>query len=541
MVATGSRSLEVLLIGVDACCHRVLAPLIEEDRVPHLQSIIEDGISDQLISQVPPWTASAWPTIYTGTNPGKHGVFDFLTYDGYDWGVVDARCVREHAIWELLDHHNRSSVVVNVPVTHPPSAFNGALLPGFTAPADPSCHPTGLLDNVRSAIGDYRVYPTPGDDLDHVPEYLECIQMRGEAFRYLVEKYDPDFGFLQFQATDTVFHQYSHEETDVIAAVYEAVDAEIGRTLAQVDPSMIMIIGDHGIGPYRGTEFRVNEFLSEHGYLETSRGGKGMPSWQLMRDQRLRKGDEETSRELTHTERLVGVAARAGLTTTHIRRMLERVHLDGLARRHAPAGVVRVSDRQVDFPNSMAYMRSRVETGIRMNVEGRDPAGKIDPAEYESVRASLIDLLEDVQSPSGDPIFESVDPVESHFSGPFVEQAVDIVTVPNNWDHFLSAQLPGDCFGEPAEPWNHKLETLIAATGSGIDARETLAGAHIRDIAPTILAALGIPISDRMDGRSLPIVDTTETMTYPTYDGKQSVGSADRDVERRLAALGYLD
>ena len=532
---------EVLLIGVDACCNRVIEPLFEEGRLPNLRSIFETGASDTLTSQIPPWTASAWPSLYTGVNPGKHGVFDFLTYDGYDWGVVNASTVREHALWELLDQNGLSSVVVNVPVTHPPGEFDGAIIPGFTAPENPDCHPDAILAEVRDAIGEYRVYPTPGGDEEVFPEYLECVRMRGEAFRYLLDRYYPDFGFLQFQATDTIFHQYSHEDEELIAAVYEAVDEQIGETLEVVDPGLVLLVSDHGLGPYRGYEFRVNDFLADHGYVETQRGGSGMPSWTLIRDERLRKGDDDTTREMSPLERGVAMASKVGITTSHVRRALEVVGLDEFAIEHAPPGVVSVSDRQVDFPNSKAYMRSRVETGVRINLEGRDPEGVVPQSEYEKVREELIDLLSGVETPDGEPLFEDVIRVEEHFEGPYVGDAVDVLTVPNDWEHFLSAQLRGEHFGPPAEPWNHKLDGVVAAVGPAIDDGASLEGAHIHDVAPTVLAAFGVPVSDRMDGRVLPIVEPAGETSYPEYGGPDSSATMDEDVEGRLATLGYLE
>ena len=66
--------MQTLLIGIDAGCRSVLEPLFEEDALPHLASIFDEGSSGPLESQLPPWTPSAWPSLYTGVNPGKHGV-----------------------------------------------------------------------------------------------------------------------------------------------------------------------------------------------------------------------------------------------------------------------------------------------------------------------------------------------------------------------------------------------------------------------------------------------------------------------------------
>ncbi|MDL5361457.1 alkaline phosphatase family protein [Halalkalicoccus sp. NIPERK01] len=531
---------DTLLIGIDACSQGILEPLFEAERVPTIQSIWEAGPSGPLESQIPPWTASAWPSLYTGTNPGKHGVFDFLTYDGYDWGVANASAVDEHSLWELLDYHGKRSVVVNVPMTYPPSGIDGAVIPGFTAPENPPSHPEGILEEVREAIGEYKVYPTPGGEAEAFEEYVDSVRMRSDAFLYLADRFEPDFGFVQFQVTDTVFHQYGYEE-DLVAEIYEAVDREIERILEATDPTVALLVSDHGLGKYEGSEFRLNTFLRNHGYIETTRSAAGMPSWQTVREQSLRKGEEKTEREPTLLERGVATAANFGMTTHRVARALERVGLDDLAKRHAPAGIVKASDEQVDFAESTAYMRSRVETGVRINLAGRDPEGVVPPAEYEDLREELIELLSDVRAPDGERVFEDVARVEEYFEGPNVERAVDVMTVPNDWNYFLSAQLREDLFAPPSEPWNHKLDGVVMATGPGIDADADLAGAHLLDVAPTVLSALGVPRSDRMDGEPLALVATSDETTYPDHERGVRETTADGDVEDRLADLGYLE
>ena len=191
--------METLLVGIDAACAPVLSDLAGMNaEIPTLRGLLEEGASGPLESQIPPWTASAWPSLFTGTNPGKHGIFSFLAFEGYDWDVVNATHLREPALWELLDSRGLSSVVVNVPVTHPPRSFSGALIPGYTAPENPACHPEGVLDEVRQEIGSYRVYPphegaSDADRSEMVANYRDLVRTRGEAFRLLADRYDPDF------------------------------------------------------------------------------------------------------------------------------------------------------------------------------------------------------------------------------------------------------------------------------------------------------------------------------------------------------------
>ena len=538
--------MEALLLGIDAGCLPVLEDLFEKGSLPNIQSLIEDGVSGPLESQMPPWTPSAWPSLYTGVNPGKHGVFGFVDYDGYDWRVVSGDDVREHSLWTLLDHHDMSSVVVNVPVTHPPDEIDGAVIPGFIGPEDPPSHPEGVLEEVREAIGEYRVYPAyaRGDDEytdeEKIEEYCRLVQMRGEAFDFLARNRRPDFGFVQFQKTDTVFHEFG-DDWEKIQTVYEATDEQIGNILDEHDPKRVFVASDHGIGPYHDDEFRVNEFLRDHGYITATRGGKGMPSWNPIRSQ-LREGEDNQTWQPGLVGRVAATAARFGITTHRISTGLDKIGLHEVAKQYAPEGVVRTASEQVDFPESVAYMRARTELGVRMNLEGRDPDGVVPQREYEEVRNELIDVLSSATTPEGKPVFDEVVPREDYFNGPYVEKGVDIVTVPRDFDHFLSAQLLGEHFGRATEPWNHKLDGVFVAAGEGIDTDASVDGAHLFDVAPTILAALGLPVSDRMDGRVLNPVEATSERSYPDYDVAETVNTGEDDaVEDRLADLGYLD
>ncbi|AGN01550.1 hypothetical protein L593_08025 [Salinarchaeum sp. Harcht-Bsk1] len=589
--------LRTLLIGIDGASHEVLAER-GESVVPNLTALLDRGSSGALESQIPPWTPSAWPSLYTGVNPGKHGVYGFLAFEGYDWDVVDYADVKAHALWELLSERGFTSVVVNVPVTHPPTAFDGALVPGYTSPESPTCHPSGLLADLEAELGDYRVYDDstdPSDDrAERIESYERLLASRGEAFRYLADRFDPDFGFLQFQQTDTVFHE-SPEDDRVVDAVYAAADREIGATIEACDPDVVLVASDHGIGPYDGHEFRANSFLRDRGDVATTVGEGGMPSWTSIARNRLQgdpaggAGDADGSADAsgnsaangtagaTALERSLAVAARVGVTSQRIERVVKRLGIEDLVLRIAPADAVRAAAEQVDFPASRAYVRDRIELGVRINLEGREPEGVVPPAEYDAVRSELVDALSAVETPDGEPVFEAVRPREAVFDGPYLEDAPDVVVVPNEFDQFLSASLHDEQFGPPSEPWNHKLDGLIAVAGD-VDTSVSLAdrfratadgsrtaadspaagdgsptgdthreAAHLFDVAPTVLATFGLPAAERMDGDVLPVVEPAGVERYPDYDpaadGPAGAPAATEEsaVEDRLADLGYLE
>jgi len=540
--------MRTLLIGLDAACRPVLDRVFAADAAPTLAELFDESANGDLTSQVPPWTPSAWPSLYTGVNPGRHGVFGFLTFDCYDWDVVNASDVREWMLFELLDYHGIRSVVVNAPVTHPPPEIDGAVVPGYIAPEDPDCHPPGLLSELRAELGAYRVYADDdrsggspdADGADPtIDAYRDLVASRGRAFRYLVDRFDPDFGFVQFQQTDTVFHERPGDWA-AVRAVYGAIDDAVDAILADCDPEVVVVASDHGIGPIDGYGIRVNDFLREQGYVETESGAGGMPSWGAVGPGGRTEGRSADGEGALATA--LSVAGRVGLTSQRVGAALDRVGLQDVVLEYVPLDLVRAASERVDFRRSRAYMRSRVELGVRINLAGREPGGVVPAEEYDRVRNDLIDLFEGLETPEGERVFETVAPREAVFDGPYVDEAPDLIVVPTDYDHYLSANLRGDSLvPDPREPWNHKREGIVAVAGDGIDPRTGVGDAHLLDVAPTVLATLGVPAGTHMEGTVLEPVEPVGTVDYPDYDAGASVETADRAVERRLSELGYLE
>ncbi|WP_254279277.1 alkaline phosphatase family protein [Haloarcula marina] len=534
--------MQTLVIGLDGVCLSVLEPLMDEDVVPTLAEIRSGGAAGPLRSQLPPWTPSAWPSMYTGVNPGKHGVYSFLHFDGYDWDVVNRSHVKEFAVWELLSMNGFSSVVLNVPATHPPREFDGVLVPGYIAPEGAACHPSGVWTELQEELGGYSLYANTlranASDGGLAEGLSRLTRMRGDAFRYLVEKHDPDFGFVQFQATDTVYHQFPGDEA-VIRGVYSAVDHEVSQILDACNPDLTLVVSDHGLGSIDGREFRVNEYLRENGYVATTTGS-GMPSWKsLAADETENAGWTDAAESLA--AKTLEQAARIGITSQRIGAVLRRLGVEDRVLETVPIDLVRAGTEQTDFAASTAYMRVRTEMGVRLNLEGREPDGVVSPENYEQIRTELMKALEGVMTPEGDPVFEAVYRREAVFDGPYVDDAPDIVTVPNRFDHFLVATHKGATFGDPTEPWEHKRDGVVMATGDDIDPETNLDGAHLFDVTPTILTSFGLPVGERMDGGPLSVVDSAARTTYPSFSPAETVATDDVAVEDRLSDLGYLE
>lgn len=102
----------------------------------------------------------------------------------------------------------------------------------------------------------------------------------------------------------------------------------------------------------------------------------------------------------------------------------------------------------------------------------------------------------------------------------------------------------------------HRLHGVFVAAGQGIKRDELFYGTSLLDIAPTVLALLGLPVPDDMDGRALTKifsepVELKHIASYEPEDPNDGVHRnvapaesdtfANRQVMEQLAGLGYIE
>jgi len=73
--ATGKR---VLILGIDGMDPTLAEGFMAEGLMPNLQKLMSMGDFKPLTSSIPPQSPVAWSNFITGSNPGKHGIYDFI-------------------------------------------------------------------------------------------------------------------------------------------------------------------------------------------------------------------------------------------------------------------------------------------------------------------------------------------------------------------------------------------------------------------------------------------------------------------------------
>src|ERR1700736_3645355 len=139
----------VIILGLDGMDPRRVDRLIEDGRLPNLRRLATEGCYSRIESTCPPISPVAWASFMTGTNPGKHNIFDFLNRDLRTYlpelssstirqdsrGRAVLKLLRKSGpFWKTLGEHGVFSTVLRVPITFPPEKFHGVSLSGMCVP-----------------------------------------------------------------------------------------------------------------------------------------------------------------------------------------------------------------------------------------------------------------------------------------------------------------------------------------------------------------------------------------------------------------------
>ena len=406
------------------------------------------------------------------------------------------------------------------------------------ATEDIGFQPKQIRKEYEAEYGQYRIYPTYNAEEDAIREYVSVAECRRNMAEFLDKQYDWDFMAVQFQVTDSIFHDL--EDRAKIRQILKQVDSFVGDIINLADDeASIFIASDHGMGDYDWT-FYANSWLAEQGYCETKKGEA-----QYFRQQKSKlKGEKGGKPEKDVVGMAVGTIAdtfsQIGLSPQRIHRGLSKVGLAKTVERLLPEqALVAAQNQVVDHENSTAFQLYFNSLGIRLNVRGREPAGIVSKSGYEDVRSEIIEKLRTVRDPDGNLVFDDVVPREDIYTGKHLEDAPDIILVPRDYQYDVSGSIL-DTFRRN-EHKNHKPEGILLSNRE----LNVCNGTQIYDIAPTIAAELGLPIDRNTDGRIL--VETDQELEEENWD---EIASEHRDrrsndntsnVEDRLADLGYME
>ncbi|PSP77579.1 nucleotide pyrophosphatase [Halobacteriales archaeon QS_4_69_225] len=513
---------KTIVVGLDGAHFELIEPWIEAGHLPNIERAVDNGVTADLHSVHPPVTSPNWKAYATGKNPGKLGIFWWENVDMNEERVYypEQRKSRHPEFWEIIGNHS-SAGVINVPTTYPPRNVEPFIVAG--APdADGSgyTHPERLEKELEERL-DYRVTkstPIKNQPQKAADEIADLIDLRFRTAKYLLREYGPEF----LQVTTfylNSLHHYFWNGNETLEG-WKVVDRHLGEFLDQ--EYNIVLMSDHGSTEI-DTVFHVNTWLEQQGYLT--------PDLSV---------SEAMERIGITTERLVGLSTKLGIQE--------------LARQTAPSWLLnRIPSNggEVQRESKMSNLNWKETTAL---ASGQGPM-YIDRQvpDYQQVRSELKKKLMNLTGPNGTKVAADVHRGEEVYSGPYVEEAPDLIIEQTDGVHIQGGLGRDEVFSRPEnDGWRGENKGIGLFVASGPDFNsERLGDVSILDLAPTMLHLHGCEIPHSLDGkvrneiyrkssdafRREVVFNEQESMTPHDTQSPET----DEEVQDRLKDLGYME
>ncbi|REJ86300.1 MAG: nucleotide pyrophosphatase [Acidobacteria bacterium] len=172
----------LVVVGLDGQDPKITERLMAEGELPNFQKLAEQGCYRRIETTYPAISPVAWSSFSTGTNPGKHNIFDFLDRDLRSYlpklssahigrlekylrvgnyriplKKPEIRLLRKSKpFWTLLGERDIWSTILRVPITFPPDKFKGAQLAAMCVPDLLGTQGTFQLLTTRAPEGEFK-------------------------------------------------------------------------------------------------------------------------------------------------------------------------------------------------------------------------------------------------------------------------------------------------------------------------------------------------------------------------------------------------
>lgn len=489
----GSRRLVVL--GIDACDKDLVARWSDEGRLPTLARLRETGAWG--VTESPPglFVGAVWPSFWTSLSPARHARYcwEQLVPGTYEDRRIHPTDTQGPPFWKAVSDAGRRVAVVDVPKTYPTEGLNGIHVVDY-ATHDPD-YPTTTVPGSfagelrerygQDEVGNCNRFAGSAGSLARLRDLLVARAARKADLLVDCLGREPwDLFIAGFSESHCVGHQcwhlhdpthVLHDADDVAVAgnpvldVYRAIDDALGRVIAAAGDADVLVLCSHGFRPHYDANFMLDEILRR---IERPRA--------VQRD---------------HT---VALAKRVWMKVpAPLRRRLRPVR----TRARAQLGVApRATRRFFAIPNNDTC------GGVRLNLVGREPEGKVGPEQFDDVCAALRDeLLAFVNVDTGEPLVREVERTCDLYAGENLHHLPDLLVFWNDAAPIrrVRSEKTGVIEGRDrkARTGDHTPLGMFFAGGPRVVPGRVDPAVSVMDFGPTIAERAGVGL-ERVDGRS---------------------------------------
>jgi len=507
---------KLLFLGICAGAHEHFLDWCRSGVLPNLQRLVANGLVGRTRNVPAVFVQCTWPSFYTGTGPARQGIHCWEqlrpgTYETYRAYTPDL--VRTTPFWDHLSAAGKRVAILDVPQSGPSPRINGIQLVEWGAHDANhgfATSPASLKDEVLARFGAHphwglcdadRTTAELGEFRD---ELLRGIAAKVPVTKHFLAQENWDFFAQVFTEAHCIGHQawHLHDPThprfneadsalvgDPVRDIAVGIDRAIGEILAEVDENTTVIVtACHGMTSKYVPQYMLTDILLKLGVAKRAAGAPAQPLPPSLR----RTLDPILTWGWQHTPHLV------------------RRWLDPL-RHRAHALVEQPTKVPLDRAAGKCFAINNNSThgGIRINLAGREPDGKVQPgAEYEALLEELSrDLLDIKNVETGRRIVNRVIRRSDLYTGEAVEHFPDLFV---EWVGADPVRvIRSDKIGRIERDYSycrtgeHVQGGVFIASGPGIAPGRLDREVSILDFAPTFCDALGVDC-DEFDGAAIP-------------------------------------
>jgi len=506
----------VLVIGLDAGDANLIQQWAHEGHLPVLQQLMQEGAWGRLKTTTDLGHTSVWPSIFTGTSPGDHGIYSVIQSvpGSYDILPVWANQRRQPNFWQYLDRNGTKCVIFDAPFDCPIEGFKGIQIlewgswirfweqEGFPRRTWKQLRDRLPLPPIQPGTIVYRQNPS---QLRQLYDWLTIgIGLKARAVKWLMTQEPWDVFVTVFREPHPAGHYFwrldashransTNSHQNFLRNVYTALDQALGEILSGLnDQVTVFIVSGDGMGPNYSGWHLLPDVLRKLGFLIVNCGtfqeGSGGAVWNP-------DGFLSAIRKMVPADLRMKIS---GLLPDPVRFRLRR----------------RWSALPIDWDRSRAYyIPNECEGQIRINLHGREPSGCVkDCIEYDGLCQELSEQLTELVNPqTGQKAVRAVVRTDA-VCGSRKNGLPDLMVL---WDE--KAKVTTELYSEkcgrisksfsacdlsPYYVGNHRAPGFAIIKGTRMPKGPVLEGRHILDLSPTFLDLFGISQPSPMSGEA---------------------------------------
>ena len=264
------------------------------DELPNIKKLMNQGAYSRITTSIPPSTAVAWNSFFSGKDASELGVYSYTMRENYEYTssrLINSRDIRTKMVWDILDEKNKKSIIIGVPVTYPieKNSKNISMVSGFLTPSfnEKSVYPKEFFNELKELIPDYKFdvnvglasYKKTGKE-ELIEKVYKMTKQTLDIVKYCIKNKEWDLLSVVLVGSDRLehyfwsyideTHRYFKGETqyrNVIKDYFIYLDKELGKIIELLDEEVTIIVSsDHGMGKMN-CRFNLNDWLIKEKYL----------------------------------------------------------------------------------------------------------------------------------------------------------------------------------------------------------------------------------------------------------------------------------